>query len=50
MDKTADTVGELIKVLSEYPKDMKITYDYGLPLTVVEREDDKGNVIELTIA
>ena len=33
------TVEDLINVLSRYPKDAKITYDYGLPIEIYELGD-----------
>lgn len=33
------TVEDLIKVLENYPKDTKITYDYGLPIVIWELND-----------
>lgn len=33
------TVGDLIEVLQQLPKDAKISYDYGLPVRIDEFED-----------
>lgn len=33
------TVEDLINALRRYPKDTKITYDYGLPIEIYELED-----------
>ena len=33
------TVEDLINALRRYPKDTKITYDYGLPIAIYELED-----------
>lgn len=33
------TVGDLIEVLQQLPKDAKISYDYGLPVHIEEFED-----------
>lgn len=33
------TVEDLINVLENYPKDTKITYDYGLPIVIWELEN-----------
>ena len=33
------TVENLIEVLEKYPKDTKITYDYGLPVEILELND-----------
>lgn len=33
------TVEDLINALRRYPKDTKITYDYGLPVEILELDD-----------
>jgi len=33
------TVEDLINALRRYPKDTKITYDYSLPVEILELED-----------
>ena len=38
-DYKIKTVEDLIKVLENYPKDTKITYDYGLPVEIFELDD-----------
>ena len=39
MDFEIKTVEDLIKVLENYQKDTKITYDYGLPIVIWELDD-----------
>lgn len=38
-DYEIKTVEDLIRVLENYPKDTKITYDYSLPVEIWELED-----------
>ena len=45
-EKEIKTVADLIEVLKEYPPDMRISYDYGLPINILRIFDDT----ELTIA